>query len=98
MQHDTYIFLLGETLESWQAARQEFVKLAGSTPLLPDYAFGTWFTWWHPFDIDDAQSNVSQWEADQLPLDIWGLGKCWPPPCIICGAIPERPSLIPTDH
>jgi hypothetical protein len=23
--------------------------------------------------------------------------KCWPPPCIICGAIPERSSFIPTE-
>jgi hypothetical protein len=77
VEHDTYIFLLGETLDSWRSSRQEFVKLAGATPLLPDYAFGTWFTWWHPFSMGDAQSNVSRWETDRLPLDIWALDMNW---------------------
>eukprot|EP01046_Picozoa_sp_COSAG06_P086677 COSAG06_NODE_33248_length_493_cov_0.649746_1_plen_80_part_00 len=62
VDHDTYIFLLGEDLESWHASRREFIALAGATPLLPDYAFGTWFTWWHPFSMDDAMSNVTRWE------------------------------------
>eukprot|EP01043_Picozoa_sp_COSAG02_P030611 COSAG02_NODE_1962_length_10253_cov_6.942294_11_plen_440_part_00 len=77
VQHDTYIFLLGDTLASWRSSRQEFIKLAGATPLLPDYAFGTWFTWWHPFTMDDAQDNVTRWETDLLPLDIWALDMNW---------------------
>ena len=60
---DTYIFLLGDTLPSWQASRAEFVKLAGPTPVLPDFAWGTWFTYWHQYSFDDAKSNVSRWEA-----------------------------------
>ena len=32
---DTYIFLLGDDLASWTAARGEFVKLAGPCPVLP---------------------------------------------------------------
>lgn len=39
---DTYVFLLGSTLDSWFDARREFVRLAGSTPAIPDWAFGTW--------------------------------------------------------
>ena len=46
---DTYVFLLGGSLASWQAARRAFVALAGATPLLPDWAYGTWFTWWHQY-------------------------------------------------
>ena len=60
---DCYIFLLdasGNTtaavtttespaaLLGWHAARLAFTALTGPTPLLPDYAYGTWFTWWHP--------------------------------------------------
>ena len=43
---DQYIFLLGSTLPEWHASRAEFVRLAGPTPLLPDIAYGTWFTWY----------------------------------------------------
>jgi hypothetical protein len=38
---DVYVFLLGATLDSWWAARSEFVALSGPTPVLPDFAFGT---------------------------------------------------------
>eukprot|EP01050_Picozoa_sp_SAG11_P010128 SAG11_NODE_998_length_6237_cov_22.378299_4_plen_957_part_00 len=77
VEHDTYIFLLGDTLPLWRSSRQEFIELAGETPVLPDFAFGTWFTWWHPFSMDDAQSNVTRWENGQLPLDIWALDMNW---------------------
>jgi hypothetical protein len=42
---DTYVFLLGSDLPSWHSARSEFTTLTGPTPVLPDYAWGTWFTW-----------------------------------------------------
>jgi hypothetical protein len=77
VEGDTYIFLLGEGVESWHSSRAEFVALAGSTPLLPDYAFGTWFTWWHAFTLADCKSNVTRWEDDKLPLDIWALDMNW---------------------
>ena len=48
---DTYVFLLGETLESWQRSRLDFIALAGPTPLLPDFAFGTWFTRWYHYTV-----------------------------------------------
>ena len=32
---DTYVWLLGNTLDEWNAARQEFVSLAGPCPVLP---------------------------------------------------------------
>ena len=45
---DTYIFLLGADggLDRWWASRAEFMTLTGPTPLLPDYAFGVWYTWY----------------------------------------------------
>jgi len=46
MDGDTYIFLLGTDLNGWHQSRKEFIMLTGATPLVPDFAFGTWFTWW----------------------------------------------------
>ena len=68
---DTYVFLLGATLDTWWAARREFVKLTGPTPVLPDYAFGTWFTFWHQYTEAEAKQEVERWHADMLPLDVW---------------------------
>lgn len=44
---DTYVFIVGSSLDQWHAARHTLLKLTGPTPLLPDFAFGTWFTYWH---------------------------------------------------
>jgi len=74
---DTYLFLLGGSLSSWQVARRAFLALAGATPLLPDYAYGTWFTWWHSYTEAEAQDDLAHWEAGQLPLDLWGLDMNW---------------------
>ena len=49
------------------------LQLAGPTPLLPDYSYGTWFTYWHQYSEDEAKGEVERWETDRLPLDIWAL-------------------------
>ena len=74
---DTYIFLLGDDIDDWHNARREFVTVAGPTPVLPDYAFGTWFTWWHSYTEDEAKGEVERWGTDNLPIDIWALDMNW---------------------
>lgn len=72
-----YIFLLGSTLDEYHASRAEFVKLAGPTPALPDFAFGTWFTWWHSYTEAEAMGEVERWGTDNLPIDVWALDMNW---------------------
>jgi len=74
---DTYVFLLGEGLEGYRAARVEFQNLAGPVPLLPDFAYGTWFTWWHPYTEVEAKADVNRWDAERIPLDVFGLDVDW---------------------
>lgn len=74
---DTYVFLLGSTLQSWSAARAEFLQLTGPCPLIPDYAYGTWFTRWHNYTQAEAQKEVQQWDDLKLPIDVWGLDMNW---------------------
>ena len=50
---------------------------AGPTPLLPDYAFGTWFTFWSQYTEAEAKGEVERWRADDLPIDIWALDMNW---------------------
>ena len=40
------------------AARQAFIDLAGPTPLLPDFAFGTWFTYWFSYTEAQAKDDI----------------------------------------
>jgi hypothetical protein len=73
MTGDTYLFLIDGTLDAWNAARTEFVQLAGPTPVLPDFAFGTWFTFWSTYTETRAKSEVNRWKDDKLPIDVWAL-------------------------
>jgi alpha-glucosidase (family GH31 glycosyl hydrolase) len=74
---DTYVFVLGSDISTYNAARKDFIELTGPTPVLPDYAYGTWFTFWHNYNFDEAKDDISHWETLQLPLDVWGLDINW---------------------
>jgi hypothetical protein len=74
---DTYLFLLAGGLDAWQHSRREFVQLAGPTPALPDFAFGTWFTFWHTYTEATAKAEVMRWKTDSLPIDVWALDMNW---------------------
>ena len=74
---DVYVFLLGSDLDSWFSSRGEFLRLTGPTPLLPDYAYGTWFTNWEQYTEERAVYEVGQWEVGDFPLDVWGLDMNW---------------------
>lgn len=74
---DVYVFLLGNSLEEWWNSRDEFLRLTGPTPTLPDYAYGTWFTTWHQFSEADVKDRISHWDSGRFPLDIFGLDMNW---------------------
>ena len=81
---DTYIFLLhgsGEsepTLNAWWAARETFLSLTGPTPLLPDWAYGIWYTWYIRYTEERAKHEIGNWtQVANLPLDVWGLDMNW---------------------
>ena len=78
---DRYVFLLGDTLEEWWASRGEYLQLTGPTPLLPDYAYGTWFTTWAQLPASctaaDTRRKIERWNSGGFPLDIFGLDMNW---------------------
>lgn len=74
---DTYVFVLGTTLTDYHASRADFVALTGGSPVLPDFAWGTWFTWWHQYKQSDAEAEVDRWSLDNLPIDVWALDMNW---------------------
>ena len=66
------------TVKGYQDFRAEFLKLTGATPLLPDYAFGTWYTWWHNYTQAEAEAAVAHWAAERIPLDVWPVKQSRP--------------------
>ena len=41
--------------------------------MLPDFAHGTWFTRWYHYTEALAKDEISRWNEDKLPLDVWAL-------------------------
>jgi len=52
--------------------RTELLKLTGAIPLLPDYAMGTWFTWYHNYTAASKLAEIKQWHGLGVPLDVAG--------------------------
>jgi hypothetical protein len=71
------VFLLGDSLASWYESRAEFLELTGPTPLLPDFAFGIWYTWYIKYTEQRAKDEIGNWTAAKLPLDVWALDMNW---------------------
>jgi hypothetical protein len=94
---DTYVFLFADkTIDSWHASRREFLTLTGPVPLLPDYAFGTWFTYWHQYTQNEAEGEINRWNVDHLPIDVWALDMNWRNTPWACGTCkPCDPSKCP---
>jgi len=74
---DTYIFLLGDSLDDWYQSRGEFLDLTGPTPLLPDFAYGIWYTWYIAYTESRAKDEIGNWTEIKLPLDVWALDMNW---------------------
>ena len=74
---DTYVFLLGDSLNTWWQSRGEFLRLTGPTPLLPDFAYGIWYTWYIAYSEGRAKDEIGNWTGIKLPLDVWALDMNW---------------------
>jgi hypothetical protein len=75
---DVYIFLPSAAAGyGYKQLRSEYLHLTGPVPPLPDEAFGTWFSWYHPYNQSAAEADIARWRSDDLPIDIWGLDMDW---------------------
>ncbi len=78
---DVYIFLPAAAPVrddyGYAGLRSEYLALTGPVPPLPDEAFGTWFSWYHPYNQSAAEADIARWRSDDLPIDIWGLDMDW---------------------
>ena len=95
---DTYIFLLGESLQAWWTSRAEFLQLTGPTPLLPDFTFGVWYTWYSQYTESRAKDEIGNWTRIRLPLDAWGLDMNWRNVGAAPASDPGEPASIDACH
>jgi hypothetical protein len=71
---DVYLFL---TRANYTGLKLAFTAVTGPVPLLPDWAFGAWFTEWHNYSQSVAEAEQRRWQTHKLPLSVWGLDINW---------------------
>ena len=75
---DIYLFLSPQPHAPGLAAvRRDFFALAGGVPLLPSWAFGLWFTWYHPYTQAEKTAEMTRFIGDDLGLDVASLDRNW---------------------
>eukprot|EP00928_Gymnodinium_smaydae_P071517 TRINITY_DN55075_c0_g1_i1.p1 TRINITY_DN55075_c0_g1~~TRINITY_DN55075_c0_g1_i1.p1 ORF type:complete len:827 (-),score=78.73 TRINITY_DN55075_c0_g1_i1:56-2536(-) len=72
---DSYFFL--PLLAGYESFRAELLQLTGPVPVLPDFVFGTWFSWYHNYTQWDKQQEVEEFSERGFPLDASGLDMDW---------------------
>ncbi len=71
---DIYFFGYGHAYEK---CLQDFYKLTGSTPLLPRYALGNWWSRFHRYSEEEYKEVVEKFEEEQVPFSVSVLDMDW---------------------
>ena len=58
-------------------SERHFFSLFGAVPRLPDWAFGFWFTWYHPYTQAEKTAEIERFLADRIPIDVVSLDMDW---------------------
>lgn len=71
---DLYFFGHGS---NYRQALQEYVALAGKTPMFHRSMLGSWWTRWYDFDNGDVERLIGIFEKESVPLDVLVLDMNW---------------------
>jgi len=81
---DAYIFIIegagsasSAAMQGYASFRSEFLLLTGSVPLLPDWAWGLWFTWYHKYSQEEKTEEIKHFQSDKIPLNVASLDMDW---------------------
>jgi alpha-glucosidase (family GH31 glycosyl hydrolase) len=62
---------------NYRQALQDYVNLAGKTPMIHRAMLGAWWTRWYDFDNGDVERLVGIFEKESVPLDVLVLDMNW---------------------
>lgn len=75
---DAYFFGYGT---NYQTALQDFYKITGTPPLLPQWAFGVWYSKYEPYTSTYYKETlVPKFRAEEIPLDVLVIDTDWKSP------------------
>jgi hypothetical protein len=75
---DGYLFGYGE---NYAAALHDLAALTGPAPLLPEYAFGNWFSRYYPYTASQYENQLlPEFKANGVSLDTLSVDTDWKSP------------------
>jgi alpha-glucosidase (family GH31 glycosyl hydrolase) len=75
---DGYLFGYGE---DYTGALRSLAALTGNAPLLPEYAFGNWFSRYYPYSTDEYENQLlPEFKANGVSLDTLSVDTDWKSP------------------
>jgi Glycosyl hydrolases family 31 TIM-barrel domain/Glycosyl hydrolase family 31 C-terminal domain/Domain of unknown function (DUF5110)/NPCBM-associated, NEW3 domain of alpha-galactosidase/IPT/TIG domain len=75
---DGYLFGYGE---NYATALRELAALTGPAPLLPEYAFGNWFSRYYPYTTAEYENQLlPEFKANGVSLDTLSVDTDWKSP------------------
>lgn len=73
-QIDLYLFAYGR---DYRKALRDFYQLTGSTPLLPRYALGNWWSRYHQYSEKTYLDLMDKFQSHQVPLAVAVIDMDW---------------------
>jgi len=58
-------------------AMKQFITLCGRTPILPRWAFGTWYSCFQKYAENDYKKILSEFDKHNIPVDVFILDMDW---------------------
>ncbi|MFH0880110.1 MAG: TIM-barrel domain-containing protein [Lentisphaerota bacterium] len=72
---DFYVFF--PKASGYERFRADFLRLTGPVPMLPLYAFGLWYSRYHPYSEETALEVIERFRKDGIPLDVFVNDTDW---------------------
>jgi len=70
------IFFIGYG-NDYKRALFEYSKIFGKVPMIPNWAFGYWFSRWFPYHQNDFIKIVKKYRAHKIPIDVVVIDTDW---------------------
>jgi len=71
---DGYLFAYGH---DYRTAIRDFYRISGSTPLLPRWALGNWWSRFYPYSADEYLALMDRFKEEQVPLSVAVVDVDW---------------------
>ncbi len=72
---DIYVFF--PKASGYERFREEFLRLTGPVPVPPLYAFGLWYSRYHPYGENTALDVIDRFRRAGIPLDVFVVDTDW---------------------